>query len=426
MRSNRHISAPPSTKFIMNIPSKSAPRGFKPFPFPYHEEIELDIETLTNMGKGLARTSDGWVVFVPFCLPGERVIARIYRNDKNFSEADLVKVIRSSPERTEPRCKLFGECGGCQYQNLEYKHQLKWKRKQLEDLLSHMTNINFPVQEVIASPLEYGYRSKITPHFNKPKNNQIGEIGFQRAGRRQLIDVEFCDIAHPDINVRLSEMRNSIRRDAANYKKGATLLIRADANNDVHTNSSHIATDRVNNIVFKYPAGSFFQNNPSILAKFTAHVRESAAAENSEYLVDAYCGAGLFSLTAASGFKKVTGIEVSEESIHWAKKNAATNNIRNVDFIKGKVEEFFKAIIFDASKTAVVVDPPRKGCSKDFLSQLFKFSPKNVVYVSCNPSTQLRDLILFQRAGYQLSQVQPFDLFPQTKHLECVMSLTKQ
>ena len=170
----------------------------------------------------------------------------------------------------------------------------------------------------------------------------------------------------------------------------------------------------------------FFQNNPSILTKFTAHVRELAAAENSEYLVDAYCGAGLFSLTAASGFKKVTGIEISEESIHWAKKNAATNNIRNVDFIKGKVEEFFKAIIFDASKTAVVVDPPRKGCSKDFLSQLFKFSPKNVVYVSCNPSTQLRDLILFQQAGYQLSQVQPFDLFPQTKHLECVMSLTKQ
>jgi len=410
----------------MNIQSKSAPRGFKPFPFPYHEEIEVDIETLTNMGKGLARTSDGWVVFVPFCLPGERVIARIYRNDKNFSEADLVKVIRHSPERVDPHCKLFGKCGGCQYQNLGYKHQLKWKRKQLEDLLNHMAGIEFPVQEVIASPLEYGYRSKITPHFNKPKNNQIGEIGFQQAGRRQLIDVEFCDIAHPAINVRLSEMRNAIRRDSAKYKKGATLLIRADTSNQVHTNSSDIATDRVNNVEFKYPAGSFFQNNPSILEKFTTHVRNLAAAEDSEYLVDAYCGAGLFSLTAAPSFKKVVGIEISEESIHWAKKNAEANNINNVDFIKGKVEEFFNDIMFAATKTAVVVDPPRKGCSKDFLCQLFEFSPKNVVYVSCNPSTQLRDLILFQQAGYQLSQVQPFDLFPQTKHLECVMSLRKQ
>ena len=410
----------------MNKPSKLAPRGFRPFPFPYHEEIELDIETLTNMGKGLARTVDGWVVFVPFCLPGERVIARIYRNDKNFSEADLIKVIRPSPERVEPRCKLFGECGGCQYQNLGYKHQLKWKRQQLEDLLNHMVSIDFPVQEVVASPLEYGYRSKITPHFNKPKNNQIGEIGFQRAGRRQLIDVEFCDIAHPSINVRLGEMRNSIRRESANFKKGATLLIRADANNEVHTNASDISTDRVNDVEFKYPAGSFFQNNPSILEKFTAHVRDLAAAENSEYLVDAYCGAGLFSLTAAPSFKKVVGIEISEESIHWAKKNAEANNINNVDFIKGKVEEFFNDIMFASNKTTVVVDPPRKGCSKDFLSQLFIFSPKNVVYVSCNPATQLRDLILFQQEGYRLSQVQPFDLFPQTKHLECVMSLRKQ
>ena len=378
------------------------------------------------MGKGLARTSDGWVVFVPFCLPGERVVARIYRNDKNFSEADLIKVIRPSPERVEPRCKLFGECGGCQYQNLGYKHQLKWKRKQLEDLLKHMVSIDFPVQEVIASPLEYGYRSKITPHFNKPKNNQIGEIGFQRTGRRQLIDVEFCDIAHPGINVRLGEMRNSIRKESSNYKKGATLLIRADANNEVHTNASDIATDRVTDVEFKYPAGSFFQNNPSILEKFTAHVRDLAAAENSEYLVDAYCGAGLFSLTAAPSFKKVVGIEISEESIHWAKKNAEANNINNVDFIKGKVEEFFNDIMFASNKTTVVVDPPRKGCSKDFLSQLFIFSPKNVVYVSCNPATQLRDLILFQQEGYRLSQVQPFDLFPQTKHLECVMSLRKQ
>ena len=109
----------------MNKPTKTAPRGFRPWPFSYHEEIELEIQTLTNMGKGLARTHDGWVVFVPFCLPGESVLARIYRNDKNFSEADLLKVIKSSPERVQPQCALFGQCGGCQYQNLGYNHQLK-------------------------------------------------------------------------------------------------------------------------------------------------------------------------------------------------------------------------------------------------------------------------------------------------------------
>ncbi len=409
----------------MNKPTKTAPRGFRPWPFSYHEEIELEIQTLTNMGKGLARTHDGWVVFVPFCLPGESVLARIYRNDKNFSEADLLKVIKSSPERVQPQCALFGQCGGCQYQNLGYNHQLKWKRKQLEELLRHMANIDFPVKEVIPSPLEYGYRSKITPHFNKPKNNQIAEIGFQQAGRRQLVDVNHCNIAHPAINQRLEEMRASIRQKAATYKKGATLLLRTDSQGVVHTSPAEIATDRVNNVEFEYPAGSFFQNNPSILDGFTTHVRKSALAEGSEFLVDAYCGAGLFALTAAPHFKQVVGIEVSEESIYWASKNAQSNGFENAQFIRGKVEDFFNEISFPPNKTAVVIDPPRKGCSRDFLSQLFIFAPRNVIYVSCNPSTQLRDLILFQEAGYRLAEVQPFDLFPQTKHLECVMSLRK-
>ena len=410
----------------MQDPRTPIPKGFRPFPFDYHEEIELEINTLTNMGKGLARTNDGWVVFVAFCLPGERVLARIYRNEKNFSEADLVKVITQAPERISPRCNLFGKCGGCQYQNLDYKTQLKWKRQQLEELILHMAGMEFPVDRVIPSPIEYGYRSKITPHFDKPRNNKIDAIGFQRAGRRKLIDVEECAIAHPAINKHLPELRNTIKQSSGTYKKGATLLLRADDNNNVHTEPGHITVDRVSDIEFQYPAGSFFQNNPAILAAFTKHVRQEASAGKANYMIDAYCGAGLFALTAASKFKETVGIEVSGESVYWANKNAAINSIENVRFITGKVEEFFHDISFPARETAVVIDPPRKGCSNDFLSQLFNFSPQTVVYVSCNPSTQLRDLLLFQQAGYLLERVQPFDLFPQTKHLECVMTLNKQ
>ncbi len=401
------------------------PKGFRAFPFDYHEEIELKIDTLTNMGKGLGRTHDGWVVFVPFCLPDERVLARIYRNDKNFSEADLVKVIKESPERITPHCELFGQCGGCQYQNLSYKSQLKWKRRQLSELIRHMVGMEFPVAQVTPSPIEYGYRSKITPHFDKPRNNTIEAIGFQRAGRRKLIDVEQCAIAHPAINDHLTEVRDTIRQSSSSYKKGSTILLRADDNNTVHTKPGSIAVDRVDGIEFQYPAGSFFQNNPSILEAFTNHVKLAASAGEATHMIDAYCGAGLFALTAASKFKEAIGIEVSEESVYWARKNAEINSIANVRFITGKVEEFFAEISFPGKETAVVIDPPRKGCSHDFLSQLFTLSARTVIYVSCNPSTQLRDLLQFQQAGYELMEVQPFDLFPQTKHLECVMTLNK-
>ena len=126
-----------------------------------------------------------------------------------------------------------------------------------------------------------------------------------------------------------------------------------------------------------------------------------------------------------SKFKETIGIEISEESVYWARKNAEKNSIKNARFITGKVEEFFNEIGFPGEETAVVIDPPRKGCSNDFLSQLFNLSARTVIYVSCNPSTQLRDLLQFQQAGYELEEVQPFDLFPQTKHLECVMTLNK-
>ena len=394
-------------------------------PFEYHEEIELEIKTLTNMGKGLGRTDDDWVVFVPFCLPGEQVIARIYRNEKNFSEADLVKIIIKSPERINPRCELFGQCGGCQYQNLDYSAQLKWKGRQLHELILHMAGMEFPVAPVIPSPIEYGYRSKITPHFERPRNNKIDAIGFQRAGRRALIDVEECAIAHPAINQQLAKLRDSIRQSSGTYKKGATLLLRVDDNNDVHTKPGLIAVDRVAGIEFQYPAGSFFQNNPAILAAFTNHVRHEASAGKASYMIDAYCGAGLFALTAASKFKEAVGIEISEEAVYWAKKNAEINAVENVRFITGKVEELFHDVSFPGGETAVVIDPPRKGCSNDFLSQLFNLSPRTVIYVSCNPSTQMRDLLQFQKAGYGLDKVQPFDLFPQTKHIECVMTLNK-
>jgi len=401
------------------------PKKFVPEPFDYHQEIEFTIDTLTNLGQGLGRV-DGWVVIVPSTLPGEKIRARVYRNHKNYSDADLVEILDPSPDRIDPRCPLFGQCGGCQYQNLAYDKQLEWKQRQVTELLQHMAGIEFPVSPVIPSPREFHYRSKITPHFQKPRAGKIDAIGFLIANRRQqILDVPECPIAMEPINTALTGLRSLVHKRANSYKRGATLLLRASAGAEVLTDPKATATELVSGLEFKFPAGDFFQNNPFILPAFTDYVREQAVADGARFLVDAYCGSGLFTLTAAPAFERATGIEVSEGSIRWAKQNATSNQIDNCEFLAGEVEDLFASVTFPGAETSIIIDPPRKGSSPEFLEQLFRFGPRSVVYVSCNPSTQMRDLKLFTDAGYMLRAVQPFDLFPQTRHLECVMTLAK-
>ncbi len=401
------------------------PKKFIPTPFSFHQEIELEIATLTNMGQGLGRL-DGWVVMVAFALPGERVRARVFRNEKNFSEADLLEVLTPSVERIAPRCPLFGQCGGCQYQNLAYPAQLRWKRQQVAELLKHMAKVEYEVLPVIGSPVEYGYRSKITPHFEVPRDGgRVKEIGFLKAGRRyDLLDVAHCDIATDAINAALPAIREEVRGRSASFKKGATLLLR-DTMEGVMTDHTALAHERVGTLEFEFLAGDFFQNNPFILEAFTSYAIKEARSGGARFLVDAYCGSGLFSLFGAREFEQVTGVEIAGSAVVRATGNAARNGLGNCRFIAASAEAIFAEIKTPAAETAVLIDPPRRGTDEVFLTQLFAFGPRTVVYVSCNPATQMRDLRLLLDAGYQLRKVQPFDLFPQTKHLECVITLEK-
>lgn len=401
------------------------PKKFVPTPFAYHQEIELTIDALSNMGEGVGRV-DNWVVFVPYTLPGERVRARVYRNDKNCSHADLVEVLTPSPKRVQPLCPVYGYCGGCQYQHLAYEEQLAWKTEQVADLMRLQAGLTVPVQPAIPSPQVYGYRSKITPHFHKPKEAKMGNIGFLRVGSRtEVCDVKQCPIAMEPINAYLPALRKSVQQAAAQYRRGATLLMRV-SEGSVITNNNAVCTEHVGELTFNFLAGDFFQNNPYILPAFTGYVAKQACAEGAKYLVDAYCGSGLFALTLAPHFRKVLGVEVSETSADWARANARSNGIEHATFLAASAEAIFEQVDFPAEESAVVIDPPRKGCDMAFLNQLFAFGPARVVYVSCNPATQIRDLAEFDKAGYEVVEVQPFDLFPQTKHLECVATLRKK
>jgi 23S rRNA (uracil1939-C5)-methyltransferase/tRNA (uracil-5-)-methyltransferase len=440
-------------------------KKFSDIPFTYHQEIELEITTLTNLGSGLGRVQlpgaqlpalgsqltteppsaagGGWVVMVPFTLPGERVRVRVFRNQKNFSEADLVAVLTPSPHRVAATCPLFARCGGCQYQHLAYSEQLLWKQRQVTELLRHMAGIEFAVAPVVPSPRELGYRSKITPHFNPPRDPAVPPpIGFLRQGTRfDIIDVPSCPIATDAINAKLPEVRARVhaRAAAGEYARASTLLLR-EASGQVTTDYDAIITESIATggaapLQLRFLARDFFQNNPFILPAFTGYVRAQAAASGARYLVDAYCGSGLFALTAAPSFTRVAGIELSESSIRFARENAAANHLANVTFQSGDAAQIFAGLpalatpadpgAFAAGDTAVIIDPPRKGCDENFLAQLFAYGPRAVVYVSCDPATQMRDLKAFLAAGYTLTAAQPFDLFPQTRHLECVLTLVK-
>ena len=268
-------------------------------------------------------------------------------------------------------------------------------------------------------------RAAADQEIGPPKSE--APIGFLKQGSRfEIVDVPACPIATPEINAKLPEVRakTQARLAAGEYKRDATLLLR-HAQEGVITDYDAVITEHVGPLKLHFLARDFFQNNPFILPAFTGYVRAQAAGSGAKFLVDAYCGSGLFALSCAPAFERVAGVELSATSVKFATENAAANGITNATFLAGDAAQIFTGLTFPAANTAVVIDPPRKGCDESFLQQLFAFGPRAVVYVSCDPATQMRDLKGFLAAGYTLTAVQPFDLFPQTRHLECVITLVK-
>lgn len=411
------------------------PKKFKDFPFVYHEELEVTIEDLTNLGMGVAKfpLKDGsrWTVMIPMVIPGEVVRCRVYNNHDNFSEADLISIIVPSPDRIEPPCPYFQNCGGCQYQHISVPSQHKWKKKQIENGLRRIGGFDatsFQVSEVVGSDNLYGYRSKLTPHFSPAKTSAELKIGFQMRGTRTIVDIDECMIASPGINARFKVVRKEIADSLPSkvYKKDVTLLFRQSSDGFVTTDFNEDITETVNGLKFQFRAGEFFQNNPFVLPMMIDHViSEAKGSGDCINLVDTYCGSGVFALSGANSFKNVFGVEVSALAINAARNNAALNNVTNAQFLCGSSEAIFSTIQhLNPAETVLVIDPPRKGCDTSFLEQLFAFKPRRLVYVSCDPSTQARDAKEIVSAGYRMENITPFDLFPQTRHIENVITFS--
>jgi 23S rRNA (uracil1939-C5)-methyltransferase/tRNA (uracil-5-)-methyltransferase len=419
----------------------SSSSGIASVKLKYHDVVELLIDDISFEGLGVGRylakkeVSTGIVVMVPFTIPGEVVRARIYRVHKTYCEADLLEVLNKSPDRVEPPCKYFGVCGGCQFQHISLPRQRRIKEDLVKSSFARIGGLsNISVDHIVATNEAFNYRTKLTPRYTSFDKHGNFSVGFQEHSRSSILDVQECMIATEEVNKAYAQARAELLRSGSlggkpliNSKKAGSLNIRESDGGEVVMNYSSIVTAMVGTLTFRFPAGSFFQNNKYILKPLVDYVLSEASAGGCSNLVDTYCGSGLFAISASNHFKKVIGVEIDEQAVQCAQSNAALNGITNARFICSTSSKIFGQLEdFPAHDTVVVIDPPRKGCDESFLSQLFAYGPSRLVYISCDPSTQARDARVIVDHGYDISRITPFDLFPQTRHVENVVTFIKR
>ena len=350
---------------------------------PASIEHSLTVQDVAFGGKGVAR-HEGKVYFVPFTIPGEKVIARVRRQKKNFAEADLVSVVEPSPDRVPPPCPYFGNCGGCHYQHIAYPRQLEIKSAQVDQTLRRVGRLKEPpMRPMIPAPEPFAYRNRIRVHAAG------SAAGFFAQDGHTIVDIKECAIAAPVVNDALRELRRSGVPDG-DYS------LRARG------------------------GGPFFeQTNPAVtremLALVQARVRRGQA-----LLVDAYCGAGLFAKHLADLFEKVIGIEENAQAIEKARRSTRPHE----EYIEGDVSDHLGEIlaIHDSARATVLLDPPATGIASRVIDLLLAAAPVEIIYVSCNPATLARDLAALS-AAYEIKAITPLDMFPQTAEIEVVAEL---
>ena len=364
------------------------------------DRLTLTISDVAFGGEGVGRTDD-FVVFVPFVAPGEIVEAEITETKKKFARAKLLRVLQPSSDRVAAACRYFGQCGGCQYQHLSYQAQIQLKQKQIDDLFQRIGGFAPGlVAPVIPCPQPFGYRNRIMIRSQWDKVKQGLNIGYIRAENRLVVDIEECSIAEPALNQQIKEVRAH-----PPPKGGLKVVLRIPPEG------------------WAVPPDSFFQNNFFLLPALVDVVRERLRDSGVRHLVDVYCGVGFFSIELVNMVESFVGIELDQQAIKAARRNATAQDRHNGEFVAGLAEQLLPGWLtrFTPAATCVLLDPPRKGCHRDLLQALRQSRPAQIIYVSCHPATMVRDLnILCSEGVFELARVVPLDMFPQTSHVESV------
>ena len=369
----------------------------------FGSRLTVTIRDIAFGGEGVARVDD-FVIFVPFVVVGEEVEVEISEAKKKFARARLLRVLKPAPERVAPPCRYFGQCGGCQYQHIDYPTQLRLKHKQIADLFQRIGGLDETViGPVVPCRQPYGYRNRIMIRSQWDKVKQGLNIGFIRHDNRLVVDIEECKVAEPALNEQLERVR------AHPPPKGGLKVVL-----------------RVAPEGWDVPRDSFFQNNFFLLPRLVESVRERVRDSGVRHLVDAYCGVGFFAIELADEVESFAGIEIDLMAIKAARGNAANRGRSNGEFVSGDVAAVLPGLLkrFSAALTVIILDPPRAGCSLASLELLRQTRPRQIIYVSCHPATLARDLNVLLREGvYELLKIVPLDMFPQTQHIECVADL---
>lgn len=416
------------------------------------------IRDLNSEGDGVA-SIDAYTLFIPGALVGEEVECDIFERRKNFGRARLKAILQPSKDRKDPPCPYYPTCGGCQLQHLSYEGQLHVKTHRVQETLRRIGKIDVDVNACIPSDNPFHYRNKLQYSCRDNK------IGLLQRDSHDLIDIDACLInSHQGEETYriLKPLLQSRRLESLRYLilkgDGELVILVTDREEDLTSLGKEILSlcphtkgviqninDKPGNVVLgsKYrllagqervkrtllgitthlSAASFVQVNSSQTEKLYRHALDAANLTGQETLLDAYCGVGTLTLLFAQKCRRSIGIECVPQAIEDAKENAKVNGIDNAQFRLGFAEKAIKEVgPFDIA----LLNPPRKGCDPLLLQRLVKSAPKTVLYISCNPTTLARDLALLTPHGYRIDHVQPFDMFPQTAHVETFVKLVKE
>jgi 23S rRNA (uracil1939-C5)-methyltransferase len=411
------------------------------------KEFTVPLDRWAYGGESMGRLPDGRALFVPFSIPGETVRVHLVEEKRGFARGELLEVIEASPDRIEPRCKHFQECGGCHYQHMPYKIQVQAKQDILKDQLTRIGKLDPElvekvIQPMISSPQEWHYRNNVQFHLDKD-----GRLGFQAPRSHQVVPIEECHLPEEAINhvweqLDLEPVPN-LRK--VGLRVGAEdevmLILESDSDEGVEfeldvpmaavqlgPNTTHVLSDTpfltmsVLEEEFRVSARAFFQVNTAMAEAMVEHLMETLPLNHRSVVLDVYCGVGLFSAFIAPKVARLIGIELDPFAVDDFAHNL--DAFEHVEVYQAPAENVLPEL--DLHPDVVLVDPPRAGLGKETLDAILKMEPHTLAYVSCDPATLGRDAKRLQAGGYRLVQVTPFDLFPQTYHIESISVLERE